>query len=609
MLKRLLLLCVICSGCADNSTHSGDTQSADTRPNVILFLTDDQGWGDVGFNGNSTISTPHIDNIAQQGVSLDRFYVNPVCSPTRAALLTGRQPLKTGVFSVTRGGEKMRADEVTLAEALKAEHYATGMFGKWHNGAQYPHDPNGQGFDDYLGFVDGHQTLYFDAELLRNGEPVKTEGYIADVTTDAAIEFIRNNHKKPFFAYVPFNTPHGPFEVPQQYFSKYKNKGLSDLDAAIYGMVENIDDNIGRVMDTLDELALTDNTIVIFLSDNGPAFPHGNRRYNGGMKGSKGRVDEGGVRVPFFIHWPEHIEGGRTVTSQAQHMDIFPTLMSLLNIDAPPVNPLDGDDISPLLLDESADKTWPNRTIYTNHFRNTQREDQQAVAPNPGSIRTQQWLGVYDYEGEWYLYDLVADPEQKHNLAATHPDTLETLKSDYMQWHGSLISEPVQPIAIEIGHQERPNVTLSAHEAYIAGDAVDYAFKAGWAHDWAVVKGNGQAEMKWPLKNVAEGNYKVIMEYATPSGDTTLHGSISFGRQAITLNQQLAAYSASEIPGNRLYYTDEAPELVWQTVDLGTVQLDAREGPLRLNPQLSGENAELHIKSVRFERDKKYIRN
>lgn len=602
MLKRLLLLCALCTGCADKEAPTIDAAASESRPNVILFLTDDQGWGDVAFNGNEIVSTPHIDSIAKSGVSIDRFYVNPVCSPTRAALLTGRQPLKTGVFSVTRGGEKMRAEEVTLAEALRAENYATGLFGKWHNGAQYPHDPNGQGFDDYLGFVDGHQTLYFDAELLRNGEPVQTEGYIADVTTDAAIDFIRRNKQKPFFAYVPFNTPHGPFEVPQQYFSKYKAKGLNNLDAAIYGMVENIDDNIGRVMDTLDELALTDNTIVIFLSDNGPAFPHGHRRYNGGMKGSKGRVDEGGVRVPLFIHWPGHIEGGRTVRSIAQHMDIFPTLMSLLNIDTPPVNPLDGDDISPLLLDENADKTWPDRTIYTNHFRNTQREDQQAVAPNPGSIRTQQWLGVYDYDGQWYLYDLIADPEQKQDLAATHADTLAKLQDDYMQWHASLLTEPVQPIAIEIGHRERPNVTLSAHEAYIAGDAVDYAFKAGWAHDWVVVKGKGQAELKWPVKNVSEGNYKIIMEYATPSGDIELKGSVTLGDHALTLDQHLAAYSATEIPGNRLYYTDEAPELVWQTVTLGTMRLDALDDALRILPELSGTNPELHIKSVRFER-------
>ncbi|GGA72698.1 arylsulfatase [Neiella marina] len=602
MFKRTLLLCAFCFGCTDGKAPVSDaTEAAIEKPNVVLFLTDDQGWGDVGFNGNEALSTPHINQIAEQGVSFERFYVNPVCSPTRAALLTGRQPLRTGVFSVTRGGEKMRSEELTLAEALQQHGYATGLFGKWHNGAQYPHDPTGQGFDEYLGFVDGHQTLYFDAKLLRNGEPVETSGYIADVTTDAAIDFIQRNHQQPFFAYVPFNTPHSPFELPDNYFRKYKDQGLSDLDASIYGMVENIDDNVGRVLAKLDELNLSDNTLVIFLSDNGPAFPGGNSRYNGNLKGHKGRVDEGGVRVPMFIHWPNHIEGGHQIQSIAQHMDIYPTVLSLLGAKPDPERPLDGDDISPLLLDSKADDSWPDRTIYTNHFRNTRRENEQAIAPFPGSIRTQQWLAVYDYDGQWYLFDIQADPQQSQDLANSNPSQLNRLKADYMTWYHELTASPVQTIAIEVGHAVRPAVTLSAHEAHIEGQAIDYAFEAGWAHDWSIVRPNqGQAQLKWPVKVVSTGSYTVIMEYATPNGAAELSGSLQLASANLSLSKSLAQYAATEVPGKRLYYTDEAPDLQWRSVELGKLQLTRQSGDLLLRPEISG--SELHIKSIRLER-------
>lgn len=198
------------------------------RPNILLIMTDDQGWGDIRSHGNPLIDTPVLDHLAEQGTRFDRFFVSPVCAPTRASLLTGRWHLRTGTHGVTRGNETMRSEEVTLAEILRQQGYHTGIFGKWHNGAHYPEHPNGQGFEEFIGFCSGHLNNYFDATLEYNGKPIKSKGYITDVLTDAAIEFIVKNKTQPFFCYLPYNAPHSPFQVPNRYFQKYKNRGLDD---------------------------------------------------------------------------------------------------------------------------------------------------------------------------------------------------------------------------------------------------------------------------------------------------------------------------------------------------------------------------------------------
>ena len=225
------------------------------HPNIVLIMTDDQGWGDIHSHGNPKLDTPVMDRLAQEGVRFERFFVSPVCAPTRASLLTGRYFLRTGTHGVTRAFETMRSEEITLAEAFKQAGYATGHFGKWHNGAHYPHDPNGQGFDEYLGFSAGHWNNYFDTHLIHNGRRVETEGYINDVLTDAAMAFIDQHKDDPFFVYLPYNTPHSPFQVPDQYFNKYKERGFDDKNATVYGMVENLDDNLGRLFDRLDLIA------------------------------------------------------------------------------------------------------------------------------------------------------------------------------------------------------------------------------------------------------------------------------------------------------------------------------------------------------------------
>lgn len=580
-----------------NTQVAVDKASTASSPNIVIFLADDQGWGDVGFNGNDILDTPNIDEVAKQGVSFDRFYVNPVCSPTRAALLTGRHSLRTGVFSVTRGGEKMKSSEITLAESLKSNGYVTGLFGKWHNGSQYPHDPNGQGFDQAIGIVDGHQTLYFDASLLNNGTYFQSEGYIADVIGDSAVNFITNNKNQPFFAYIPFNTPHGPFEVPDKYFDKYKKQGLSALDSSIYGMMENLDENVGKVLKTLDSLNLSDNTIVIFMSDNGPAFPHNNTRYNGGMKGSKGSVDEGGVRAPFFIHWPGHIEGGRVIKSIAQHIDVFPTLLSMIGIDLPQDRKIDGRNLTSLLYATTDENAWPERNLYTHHFRNTNRPDQLAIAPSPGAIRNQDWLATFDKNGSWHLYNIPDDPSQNNDLAEAETNRLQAMKDDYMTWFKDVSEGSGKPIAIEIGHKQRNLVELPANEASIFRQGIDYAHGSGWSHDWLVVKqqpANGQ--ITWPVKIVRGGKYKLVLRYAAPESNVSSKMTIQLADKSLDITPSFPQYQPTVNKGQRRYYTDEAAELSWSELEINQLYLNESDFNLSLSFNIQG--GELWIKAL-----------
>src|SRR4030095_1574895 len=347
-----LVLCIqLCAVPFAGSTQGG----LQSRPTLVLIVADDMGWGDVRSHGNDRLDTPVLDKLAADGARFNRFFVSPVCAPTRASLLTGRYHPRTGVAWVTRGLETMRSEELTLAEALRDAGYATGCFGKWHNGAHYPHSPGGQVFDEFLGFCAGHWNNYFHTTLEHNGRPFKTNGYITDVLTDAAIAFIDKQRGRPFFCYIPYNAPHGPFQVPERYFSKYKRRGLDAKTAAIYGMVENIDDNVGRILKQLEAARLTDRTIVPFLTDNGP----NGERYNGGMKGIKGSVHEGGVRVPLFIRWPGRIRPGTTVENIAAHIDLFPTLLELCGLSEPRTLSLDGISLVPLL--EGKSDGWPER--------------------------------------------------------------------------------------------------------------------------------------------------------------------------------------------------------------------------------------------------------
>jgi arylsulfatase A-like enzyme len=475
------------------------------RPNVVLVVTDDQGYGDLGSTGNPHLSTPHIDRFAAESVVFERFFVSPVCAPTRASLLTGRYHLRTGTWGVTGGRETMRGDEVTLAELLRANGYRTGAFGKWHNGAHVPSTPRAQGFDEFFGFRGGHWNLYVDTELEHNGRRVKTRGYIADVLTDAALRFIERNREQPFFCYLAFNTPHSPLQVPDRYFDAFTTKGLDASLASVYGMVANVDDNVGRLLARLDDLRLRDDTIVIFLSDNGPAGD----RYNAGMRGRKGSVHEGGGRVPFFVRWPARLQA-RRVDRIAAHIDVLPTLVDLLGLTARNSKPIDGRSLRPLLEGDTAG--WADRMLFTHQAR-------PDGPPNvyPGAVRTQQYRLVNEGKG-WQLFDLEADPAQTADVAHGNPSVVQRLAGAYAAWFAEVSPSAFVRPPIEVGHAEEDPVELEAPDAVLSRLAYKNSAQ-GYANDWIAGWTSTESAASWEITVVRPGRYEVALAYLCNEND------------------------------------------------------------------------------------------
>ncbi|MEO2007955.1 MAG: arylsulfatase, partial [Pirellulaceae bacterium] len=325
------------------------------KPNILFVLTDDQGWWDVGMRGNKDLDTPVLDALSEESVDFSRFYAAPVCAPTRAGLMTGRYCFRTGLYNTRFGGDTLGLSEVTIAEQLKKAGYRTGCFGKWHLGKYAPYQPHHRGFDEFLGHYHGHIDKYdYPDQIVHNGKPVEARRYVTDLFTDAAIEFIETNQKQPWFCYLPFNAPHSPWVVGTSHdgqargdllINKYLKRGLELREARIYAMIDIIDQNVGRLLKTLDELKLTDNTVVLFMTDNGGVSRH----FKAGLRANKGSIYEGGVRVPLFVRWPKHFPAGGRVEAQCSHVDLFPTFCELAGVPLPDDRKIDGMSLLPLL--------------------------------------------------------------------------------------------------------------------------------------------------------------------------------------------------------------------------------------------------------------------
>lgn len=427
------------------------------KPNVLLIISDDQGYGDLGCHGNTMIRTPHLDRLHSQSVRFTDFHVDPTCSPTRAALLTGRYSTRTGVWHTVMGRSILFRDEVTLAQVFAANGYRTGIFGKWHLGDNYPARPQDRGFQQALIHGGGGigQTPdywgndYTDDHYLVNGEWRPFQGYCTDVFFTQAMRFIEESKGKPFFVYLPTNVPHGPYRVAERYQKPYLDRGVPQPMASFYGMIENLDENMGRLLEWLRSSGLEGNTILIFMSDNGTAagMPKaavaGKGRgklpstdpsspkwegFNAGMRGAKGSPYEGGHRVPFFIRWPAGgIRGGRDITRLAAHFDVLPTLVELCGLQFTAKNALDGRSLVPLI--RSPEAAWPERTL----FVHSQREEIPPKWKN-SSVMTQRWRLLNGAE----LYDIEDDPGQARDVTAQHRDLVERLRADYETWWSSL---------------------------------------------------------------------------------------------------------------------------------------------------------------------------
>ena len=462
------------------------------RPNVVLIITDDQGYGDLSIHGNPHLETPSIDSIGRAGVQFTQFHVNPVCSPTRSSLMTGRYYYRTGVVDTYLGRSMMHADETTLAELLRDAGYRTGIFGKWHLGDNYPLRAIDQGFQEALVHTGGGISQpsdppgnrYFDPILQHSGKPERHKGYCTDIFLNAAGEFIEKNRSQPFFAYVATNAPHDPLEVDGALVAPYLAKGLDERTAKVYAMVKNIDDNVGRLLERLRKLELERDTIVIFMTDNGPQHD----RYNGGIRGRKGTVYEGGIRVPFLLHWPASVKPGSNVDRLAAHIDVMPTLLEACGVRLPGSLKIDGRSLMPLLRGKG---DWADRTLYFQWHRGDVPEMYRACA-----ARNQRYKLVDGKE----LYDLEADPAEKNDIAVAHTGTVARMRAGYEAWFRDMAStRKFAPPRIHLGTPHENPVTLTRQDWRGA--------KAGWAAD---------SSGHWEVEVASAGDYEVTLRLGAP---------------------------------------------------------------------------------------------
>lgn len=440
--------------------------SATEKPNVILILTDDLGYGDVGFHGNTELRTPNLDHLAKESAEFTNFYVQPLCTPTRAALITGRYPERTGAIEVNYGRSIIREEETTIAEILQAAGYRTGIFGKWHLGDNFPVRPSDKGFEECLHHTAGGigqagdppGNSYFDPILRHNNVPKKYEGYCNDIFFREAMDFAETHKNKPFFIYLATNLPHLPLQVAEKYVKPYRKYGANEINAKTYGMIANIDENVGFVMKSLKDLDLEENTIVIFLSDNGPRTSRQKNdlypdRYNAGLRGTKSSIYEGGIRVPFLVRWPKKIKAGAQLPHIAAHIDILPTILDACG--AKHIEQerfIDGRSLLPLL--RNPDYDWPDRILFFQHNANheplmyshfaVRSQRYKLVQPLPNPRDPVLDIGEYEIGAQLEnleLYDIENDPSEINDIADSNSQLVNFMVESYENWYRDVTAE------------------------------------------------------------------------------------------------------------------------------------------------------------------------
>ncbi|MFK7779110.1 MAG: arylsulfatase [Gimesia sp.] len=560
-----LLTCILTSVVSAAETKS-------EHPNIVVILADDQGWGDVSHNGNTNLKTPHIDSLVKEGVKFNRFYVGAVCAPTRAAFLTGRYHARTGTTGVSRGQERLNSDEYTIAQVFKSAGYATGAFGKWHNGTQYPNHPNARGFEEYYGFTSGHWGHYFSPMLDHNGTFVKGNGYITDDLTDKAMAFIEksNQNGKPFFTYIPYCTPHSPMQVPDRFWDRFADKKLEmhnrnpqkekpDHLRAALAMCENVDWNVGRVLKKLKDLGIEDDTIVIYFSDNGP----NGVRWNGDMKGKKGSLDEGGIRSPFVIRWTGHLPAGLQVDQLAGAIDLLPTLTDLAGISRPEPKPIDGVSLKPLMMNQA--ENWPDRMIFSSYRQRT-------------SVRTPQ----YRLSDKGQLFDMIKDPGQRKDISKQKPKVTSKLKQATADWKASVWPQgfPQTSRPFLIGYGGCKTTQLPVRDAISHGEIKRSSRhpNCSFFFNWT----NTQDSITWNAEVVEGGIYEAVLYYTCPRADVgstvelSFNGSKTEGKIIKAHNHPLQGEAHDRAVRSESFVKD------FQPMTLGTISLSKGTGQLTL---------------------------
>jgi len=572
----------VCLGAAAVAVRNVPASAArKDRPNVVIVITDDQGYGDLGATGNPVIKTPNIDAMARRSGSMTNFYVHPVCAPTRACLMTGRYNYRTRAIDTYIGRAMMEPEETTLAEILRDAGYATGIFGKWHLGDNYPMRPMDQGFSESLvhrgGGIGqpadptGGEGKYTDPILLDNGSLKPFKGYCTDIYFDRAMSWMSKcvAGGKSFFAYIPTNAPHGPFhDVPEDLYRRYKKMNLSnevfpqdkghplpaksdqDKRVRIFAMITNVDQNVGKLFKKLDDLGVTENTIVIFMVDNGP----NGRRYVAGMKGNKGGVHEGGIRSPFFFHWSGAVKPGHSSDLIAAHIDVLPTILDACRVSKPAELKLDGRSLLPLLKGDPV--TWTDRTIFIQAHRGD-----EPVLYHHFAARSQRWkllhasgFGRESFKGKpkFELYDMVADPLEQNNLANERPDVVERMRKEYEAWFadvGNTRPDNYAPPRIYIGTRHENPVVLTRQDWRHIKDRPWAPHSNGYWELYAAQSGEYTVRLRFPkidaagtatlefaglkkVKEISSGQQAVEFEgIKVKQGDCRLLATLKFGEK------------------------------------------------------------------------------
>lgn len=530
-------------------------QTADAKPNILLVMTDDQGYGDLACLGNPILKTPNIDALHAESARLTNYHVCPTCSPTRASLMTGRYAHATGVWHTIQGRSLMRSEETTIAEILQQHNYRTGIFGKWHLGDNYPMRPQDQGFEEVFihgGGGVGQTPDYFgndyaDDTYFRNGVAEKQEGYCTDIWFDAAMDFMRASQEsgKPFFCYIPTNAAHGPFNAQPKDAAPYKSDPRCP-NPGFYGMIANIDDNMGRAVKFLKDTGLEEDTILIFTTDNGSAAGKNNKGqgFNAGMRGAKGSVFEGGHRVPMFVRWPKGgLGGGQDHPFMAAHIDVMPTLLELCEVPLPQIANLHGKSFAEKFktdVDES-----PSEYVI----------DQQRLE------NMTKWKNYCALSGNWRLvgnkakaelFDIQADPGQENDIASHHPDVVARLKQQYEDYWRLATENSDQPVRIPLMAEGDQPVRLTGHDWHDPDKGIPW-------HQSVVTKGiitNGH----WTVSVPEDGRYQFELrrwprEHQSAPVDIRFKSArLQIGEfdqsSPLTKNQQSVSFTANLKKGN-----------------------------------------------------------
>ncbi|MCS7471272.1 arylsulfatase [Stieleria sp. ICT_E10.1] len=485
------------------------TSRANDRPNVILIVTDDQGYGDMSCHGNPWLRTPNLDRLAAEGVQLEDYHVDPVCTPTRAALMTGRYSSRVGAWTVTQGRQLLNPDEVTMADLFAASGYRTGMFGKWHLGDTWPYAPRYRGFQDVVRHLAGGideignpiANDYFDDTYYRNGTPEQIEGYCTDVFFRECQRMASQATEQPFFIYLPLNAMHSPHTVADKYSAPFRASGHSQERSKFFGQIVNFDENLGRLLDCLESQQLSENTIVIFMGDNGTAKGAGGGDpqdgYNAGMRGKKGSVYEGGHRVACFVRWPRKLKAGRKIDNLTSCRDWLPTLIQWCGLDVPKGIQFDGQSMACLL--EGRGNEWSDRTLIVER-----QDDRPRLELSPRkhgmphyAVLTEQWRLV---DGE--LYDIIRDPGQKQNVAARHPDVARELQSRYESYFADVFATDPDYTRFQLGAAEEKLTRLTVRDWHPTEGNVIWK-QAQLSDDSIAINGF------WAVNVVRPGRYRI----------------------------------------------------------------------------------------------------